>query len=204
MTAKYQLFRKPGAGLKEKSKGLLYPRIVPGRTIRLEEISSNISAKSTFSPGDIVGVWESIKNEIWEALKKGYRVDLEGLGSFYPLLRCREVDNPKEIRAESIQFSKVAYTPAQELHKHLRYMELERAGNSPEGQHWNATQRQERIIEYLHRHATLISSVCSHLNSCSRDTAQKDLKALFEAGRIVRQGGKYVSIYSLNRGEEAP
>ncbi|MCC8144213.1 MAG: HU family DNA-binding protein [Tannerellaceae bacterium] len=134
MAAKYQLFRNPRSLLKENREELLYPRIVRNRIIRLEEIANRISASSSFTPGDVLGVWEALKGEILNALEEGNRVELEGLGGFYPVLKCRDVTDPKEIRAESIRFSKVAFSPAPVLHRKLSTMQLERAEGYPKRQ----------------------------------------------------------------------
>ncbi|MCC8144212.1 MAG: hypothetical protein LUD02_13505 [Tannerellaceae bacterium] len=40
------------------------------------------------------------------------------------------------------------------------------------------------------------------LNGCSRDTSQRDLKALYKSGQLIRQGGPYVAIYALHRKED--
>ncbi len=201
MGARYQLFRNPRSVLKENREEKLYPRIVRSRIVRLDEMSKRIADCTSFTTSDVKGVWEALRNEIVSELTEGNRVDLEGLGSFFVVLQCREIESPKEIRAESILFSKVAFSPAKKLHRNLRGMELVRAEDYPKRAAYTAGERMERIIGYLHLHPTITSAVCMSLNGCSRDMAQRDLKALYETGRLTRYGGKHVAVYSLKQEE---
>ncbi|MCD7978302.1 MAG: HU family DNA-binding protein [Tannerellaceae bacterium] len=126
MAAKYQLFPHTRSTLREGREKNLYPRIVRSRKVNLEEMSEHISASSTFTTSDVIGVWQALKREILEELQDGNRVELDGIGDFYVILKCRDITDPKEIRAESIRFSKVAFSPSKEIHRQLRTMRLER------------------------------------------------------------------------------
>ncbi|MCC8095340.1 MAG: HU family DNA-binding protein [Tannerellaceae bacterium] len=177
---------------------MLYPRIVRSRTVTLEEISKNIAAASTFTTADVQGVWTAIQSEITRQLKDGNQIELDGLGHFSVILKCRDITDPKEIRAESIQFSKVSFLPSKKLHRNLRGMSVERDENRVHAPIDSPEERQLRILSFLHENREITSSVCMRLNACSRHTAQKDLQSLRESGQLICYGGPYVSIYVLN------
>ncbi|MCD7977920.1 MAG: HU family DNA-binding protein [Tannerellaceae bacterium] len=198
MTAKYQLFKNPRSLLKENREYTLYPRIVRSRKVTMEEISKNIADRSTFTTADVLGVWTAIESEILWQLKDGNQIELDGLGHFSVILKCRDITDPKEIRAESIQFSKVSFLPAKKLHEKLKGMPVERDESRAPLPVASPEERQQRILSFLRENREITSSVCMRLNACSRHTAQKDLKWLAESGQILCYGGPNVSIYLLN------
>ena len=54
MTAQYGLFRNP-PHKGEKESDILHARIIPGRTIRIDRVTREISECTSFSPGDVKG-----------------------------------------------------------------------------------------------------------------------------------------------------
>ena len=110
MPAKYLFYKNPHSpGQKEEEEGVLHARIVEGQVLRFEKLCERIADRSSFNEGEVKGMMSLFKEELVRSLKDGDPVEIEGIGLFYPTAKCPPIRNPKEIRAESIHFSKVAF-----------------------------------------------------------------------------------------------
>lgn len=197
MPAKYLFYKNPHAPAQGEDDGVLHARVVDGEVLRFDQLCEIIASRSTFNRGEVKGIMILFKEELARALKEGDSVELDGVGTFSVTAKCPPVHSPKEIRAESIRFSKVVFRACKELKKEMDTMSFERATDYRKKVPYTAGQRQERILAYLSDQGGLSSSDCMRLNACSRYIAQLDLKALREAGRIIRLGGPRVALYVL-------
>lgn len=203
MPAKYLFYKNPHASLQsEESEGALHARIVRGQVVRFDKLCEMIADRSTFSEGEVKGLMTLFKDELVFALKQGDAVEVEGIGLFYPTAKCPPIRDPKEIRAESIRFSKVVFRACKELKQEMSTMKFERAEDYRKKEPYTPVQRQERILRYLSSHRGITSSDCMGLNVCSRYIAQQDLKQLRGEGRIVRLGGPKAAVYVLPEKKE--
>ena len=77
MTAQYGLFRNP-PHKGEKESDILHARIIPGRTIRIDRVTREISECTSFSPGDVKGLLQALpmySYRIWKmAMKLNWKV----------------------------------------------------------------------------------------------------------------------------------
>lgn len=77
MTAQYGLFKNP-PHKGEKESDILHARIIPGRTIRIDRITREISECTSFSPGDVKGLLQALQMcsyHIWKtAMKSNWKV----------------------------------------------------------------------------------------------------------------------------------
>lgn len=198
MAAKYQFFKNPPS--KEQAAGegaILHPRIVESDVIRFEKLCERIASRSTFSAGEVMGIMALFKEELVNALSDGDQVEVEGIGSFSTVIRCAPIRNPKEIRAESIHFSRVIFKACKEMRKEMSVMRFERAPGYQAQETYTTDQRQGRILWYLQNNPGIQSSTCMRLNGCSRYVAQADLKAMMQSAKIRRLGGPKVAVYVL-------
>ena len=146
MPAKYLFYKNPHSpGQKEEEEGVLHARIVEGQVLRFEKLCERIADRSSFNEGEVKGMMSLFKEELVRSLKDGDPVEIEGIGLFYPTAKCPPIRNPKEIRAESIHFSKVAFRACKELKKEMSSMHFERATDYRKPDAYTPEQRQERI-----------------------------------------------------------
>lgn len=202
MPAKYLFYKNPHAPEQEGEEGVLHPRVVEGRVFRFEKLCERIADRSSFNVGEVKGVMALFKEELIGSLKEGNPVEIDGIGSFYVTAKCPPIRNPKEIRAESIHFSKVVFRACKELKREMSLMHFERATDYRKPDAYTAEQRRERILRYLSSHRDISSSDCMGLNVCSRYLAQGDLQLLRKQGQIVRLGGPKVAVYVLQEKED--
>lgn len=202
MTARYQFFKTPHSLLNGDKEPSLHARVVESRVVTLDDLCRKITGDSSFTPGDVKGVMTMFAEELSRTLANGDTLEIEGVGSFGVSLHCPPVQNPKEIRAESIQFSRVVFKASQQLKDRLQSMSFVRASNFRPLDAYSKEERTRRIFAYLERESYITSSYCMGLNRCSRYRAQADLKELCEAGKVDRQGGRMAAVYVLPKNQQ--
>lgn len=196
MTAQYGLFRNPPRK-GEKEEPVLHARIIPGRTIRIDRITTDISQCTSFSPGDVKGLLQAFADVLVLYLEDGDEVELEGLGHFSVSLQCPKITNPRAVRAEDISFKSVNFRCSKKITERLRVMHVERKPGSSKPGTYNSEERKKRILQFLQEHSNIMSSDCMGLNECSRYMALKDIKELIAEKKIVKQGFRKVAVYVL-------
>ena len=196
MTAQYGLFRNP-PHKGEKESDLLHARIIPGRTIRIDRVTREISECTSFSPGDVKGLLQAFADVLVSYLEDGDEVELEGLGHFSVSLKCPKITNPRQVRAEDISFKSVNFRCSKEITERLRSMKVERKPGSSKPVKYTVEERKEKILKYLGKHETVMSSECMGINECTRYLALKDLKELIAEKKIVKEGYRKVVVYML-------
>lgn len=198
MTAKYQFYKNPRLKEQEGEEGaVLHARIVEGRTVRFDKLCDRIAGRSSFNVGEVMGIMNLFKEEMIRSLMEGDKVEVAGIGCFSATAQCPPIQNAKEIRAESIHFSKVVFRAAKELKKELSVMRFERAADYRKADPYTAQERRERILCFLQNKREMRSSECMGLNRCSRYVAQMDLKYLYDNKLVSRLGGPKVAVYVL-------
>lgn len=204
MAAMYQFFENPPSDKTEEKgeEAVLHARLVNCKTVDSKELCERISVRSTFQEGEVAGIMSLFRSELLSALKNGDKVELEGVGTFAATLKCPPVHHPKEIRAESIHFSRVVFTASKELRRDMSLMKVERAADKWKKGEYTPEQRRKRILSYLQNHTGIQSSDCMGLNGCTRYMAQADLKYLSDKGLIDCFGGRKVAVYVLSAKKE--
>lgn len=196
MTAQYGLFRNP-PHKGEKESDILHARIIPGRTIRIDRITNDISQCTSFSPGDVKGLLQAFADVLVMYLEDGDEVDLEGLGHFSVSLKCPKITTPRQVRAEEISFKSVNFRCSKEITDRLTVMRVERKPGSSKPVKYTAEDRKARIIQHFEKHDTIMSSDCMGINECTRYLALKDLKELMDEKKIVKEGYRKIAVYML-------
>lgn len=196
MTAQYGLFRNP-PHKGEKESDILHARIIPGRTIRIDRITNDISQCTSFSPGDVKGLLQAFADVLVMYLEDGDEVDLEGLGHFSVSLKCPKITTPRQVRAEEISFKSVNFRCSKEITDRLTVMRVERKPGSSKPVKYTAEERKARIIQHFEKHDTIMSSDCMGINECTRYLALKDLKELMDEKKIVKEGYRKIAVYML-------
>lgn len=196
MTAQYGLFRNP-PHKGEKESNILHARIIPGRTIRIDRVTREISECTSFSPGDVKGLLQAFADVLVSYLEDGDEVELEGLGHFSVSLKCPKITSPRQVRAEDINFKSVNFRCSKEITERLRSMKVERKPGSSKPVKYTVEERKEKILKYLGKHETVMSSECMGINECTRYLALKDLKELIAEKKIVKEGYRKVVVYML-------
>lgn len=112
----------------EKKKSGYYPQVIRSGTVNLEEMATIIAKGKRLQAFEIKSTLELLIACIEDELLDGNSVCLDGFGTFSLTAQCvRRVENPKEIRAESVEVKRVTFTPSLPLRKRLKNAKFIRA-----------------------------------------------------------------------------
>ena len=104
---------------KEGKKEQFYPRVANRRKETLRDIGERISAMSTFSRSDVVGVLEAFTDLIPSLLKDNASIELGDLGTFSLHISGEGADSEKEVTRHRIKEGKIAFLPGKRLKEEI-------------------------------------------------------------------------------------
>lgn len=184
MSIEYDLFANPPkAG---ETKPTLHARAINIQTVDTNELAKMIEGMSTFTSADIKGAIKAVSERLFFCLSNSQSVHLDGIGTFSVTLKCRPVENKKDIRSASIAFKNVEFRADPELKKRFRGARIERREGTSEKKAYNDDIRQKRILWYIKNYGTINQTVAADLNQCTRQKAKKDLEQLIEDNQIQK------------------
>ena len=129
MSIKYKMIHRGDyLNPEEKKKTGYYPQVIRSKTVSLEEMAPTIAKGKRLQAFEIKSTLELLMACIEDELLDGNSVCLDGFGTFSLTAQCvRRVENPKEIRAESVEVKRVTFTPSLPLRKRLKNAKFIRA-----------------------------------------------------------------------------
>ena len=122
MSIKYKMIHRGDyLNPEEKKKSGYYPQVIRSGTVNLEEMATTIAKGKRLQAFEIKSTLELLMACIEDELLDGKSVCLDGFGTFSLTAQSvRRVENPKEIRAESVEVKRVTLTPSLPLRKQLK------------------------------------------------------------------------------------
>ena len=102
-----------------KKKGY-YPTVVRKNTIGIKELSKRAAIHCNLNPYEMEMAIKTTLEAIQKELQESNHVCLEGFGTFSLKAESRNVENPDELRAESIFVKKVSFKCSPILIKEMR------------------------------------------------------------------------------------
>ena len=189
MTAKYKLVRNPNPDPSRDSQSLpLHPRLISCGTISSKELFEVAKERSSFSPADMKGVLQLLKDVISDYLMAGYHVELDGIGTFSVSLEGNAPILNNKIRSESIRFKSVNFRASNELKDRLKTMvvskELEKENDRSS---FSAEECKLQALSYLETSPFLTQNEYMRICKCSRSKASIDLGNFVKEGWLSRK-----------------
>lgn len=128
MAIKYKMIHRGDyLNPEDKKKTGFYPQVVRNNTMTIDQLSERISRGKRMNSIEIKATIQLMMACIEEELLSGNSVCLEGFGTFALTAACiKKVDNPADVRAESIVVKRVAFTPSKPLKIRLKVARFER------------------------------------------------------------------------------
>lgn len=112
----------------EKKKSGYYPQIIRSKTVNLEEMATTIAKGKRLQAFEIKGTLELLMACIEDELLNGNNVCLDGFGTFALSATCsKHVENPNDVRAESIAIKRVTFKPSKPLIKRMKEAKFKRS-----------------------------------------------------------------------------
>lgn len=194
MSAEYDFYKNPiPKGSNRKPR--LHARIVPNGTITTEMLSEEIHDACSLTTGDVEATINMLGKMIVRNLKKGKRIHIKGLGYFEMTLQCPPVKDPKEIRAESIQFKSLAFRPEVALKKELSTTRFVRATIKRHSKERSANKIDELLTQYFTKHDYITRQEFQQFCGFTKGTANRRLSELIKAKKLKKEGLYRFPIY---------
>ncbi|MDR2847677.1 MAG: HU family DNA-binding protein [Bacteroidales bacterium] len=128
MSIKYKLVRREDYLNPEgKKKGGYYPQVVRKATLDLQSLSKRAADGTTFNAMEVEVALRMAMKQIEEELLNSNHVCLDGFGTFSLSAESRRVENPDDIRAESIAVKRVVFVPSKILMQRIKKAKFKRA-----------------------------------------------------------------------------
>lgn len=115
----------------EKKSGY-FPKVVRQKTINLKELAVKASKGTTINSFEIEAAMQMVIEIIKRELLDSNHVCLNGFGTFSLSAESRIVENPNELRAESISIKRVVFVSSRTLMKDIRkakFVRLKKSDN---------------------------------------------------------------------------
>ena len=102
-------------------------------TLELEDIAKEISQRSIAKESAVIAVLKELSILMKHNLVDGYNIKFEGIGTFGVAITSEGFDNPEDITARDVEYSKVTYRPDSDLVRLLKGMKYTKEPPTPKG-----------------------------------------------------------------------
>lgn len=193
MSASYDFFPTPQP--KGSNKVRYHARLVVNRHVSTETIIKQIASRCSLKEGDLAGALIELVKSIKSELMEGNTVQVKGLGSFRISAKSPAVRTPNEIRAESIKFGGIVYTPDKELQHALKVTRFKRVAETHRSQTWSEIEIDGLLADYFKDHSYITTRSMCALCGLRKATALRRLQARVAEGRLTHPGYKRAPFY---------
>ncbi len=114
------IFRGDYLNPNDKKKTGFYPQVVRKRTVSIKDLAEKMSKGKKMGAIEAEVNIKALLACIESELLEGNHVCLNDFGTFSLTAQCRDVNNPDEVRAESISVKRIVFTPSKGLKQNMR------------------------------------------------------------------------------------
>ena len=186
MAAKYDFFPTPLR--KDETEVKYHARLVTDGKLTTKDIARKIASRCTIRESDVVGMFVALEDILTQSLGEGKIVQLDGIGSFRISAKSPTVTDKHEIRAESIAFKNIVYTPEKKLLRKLSATRFERVKYSHCSAELSGEEIDALLTEYFKQHEYITTKAMQMLCGLSYATALRRLQERVKAGRLRHPG----------------
>lgn len=175
-----------------------HPRVVTKGTVSLKEIVEAVSARCTLSAADLHAAVTAIEQVVSENLASGFRVRLDGLGSFSLTLASPDIEDPTKARAQNVTVKSVAFSPEKSFVAHSQARGFERSVEKPHSAEISMEEIKALVSEYLAENDFVRRADLERILGLTKSTAQRVVKTLANTGFLRNiSGDAHHPLYAL-------
>ena len=186
----YNLKKKPALTTKEGETETMYADIVYSGTIPAERLIRGVAKRTGFKEGVIEGILMELKDDVFQYLGEGYRVELGEFGFFSAKVKAsRLVANKNDIRSESVAFNGVNFRASKSMRVGIRGdLERRKCVDFNTSRKWGRDNLKKLVLQYIGEHGFITRATYTQLTGRLKNTALDDLKSFAAEGIIKREG----------------
>lgn len=185
-----------------KTQGKLRARAVSSGTISTDKLAKWIQQRSGISAAEAKGFILMLTDCVLDFLVDGYHVEVGDLGYFSVSLTSRLVDKRNEIRAESIEFSRLNFKPTARVRNVLVHAEKQLISpkqRQPGKKYKSREERAEILRKRLEKQPCISRAEYARVLFVKKDTAINDLNTFIEEGWLCKYGTGKTVVYLLTK-----
>lgn len=186
MAAEYEFFLTPQR--KDSDKVCYHARMVVKETVTNKELVRKVSKRCVVKEGGVVAVLDELVHVIREELAEGNSVHIDGLGSFRISAHSPAVRSRDELRAESIKFRNIIYTPEKRLRKLLRGVKFRKTTSAHVSSNIDEAEIDRRLTEHFKQNSYISTREMQALCLLTHATALRRLKERVKNGTLTHPG----------------
>lgn len=113
-------------GLAQQQKPRYFPVLTGRRVADIHMVSKKVSARTSLTSADIVGVVEALTTIIPQLLEDGYNVKLDNLGTFSVHAKSEGKEDPGKVTVKDIKELKMSFLPSKRMKKRLQTLRVKK------------------------------------------------------------------------------
>lgn len=195
MAILFEWYETPVPG-DEKDKNTIHARITLNGKVGTDELRRKIQQRSSLTETDVSAVLDALSHVMGEELAEGRQVHLDGIGYFYPTLKCEKgITKDTKRKNEKVKLKGIKFRADQGLKNEIGHVKLKNFVHGGHSKKLSELEVDMRLKEYFATHQLMTRTDFQHLCGFMRSKALQHLKRLREEGKIENIGRLTQPIY---------
>lgn len=175
-----------------------HARIVANGKTETSELRASIQRSCSLSEVDVSAVLDALSTVLGEELCQGRQVHLDGIGYFYPTLKCtEEITASTPRRNTKVRLKGIRFLPDKKLKCSIGAVKLEHHKQTRHSEKLSNEEIDIRLKEYFSKHQVMTRRDFQKFCDVKLTLAHKHLRRLLEEGKIKNIGLNTHPIYVL-------
>ena len=190
--------RRPDQNESEEAEERLFAQAIIRQQCTTEDLCRDISDRSSFSTGDIMGLMTAMEELIFEYLASGYSFRLGSIGTFSAKVKSRGVSDKKEIRSGSVQAVDINFRSTPQAKRRMRSMSVKRGPSF--GQSRPKADEEERYrlaVGHIRHRGYIRIAEYGVLSGLLKHSATRGLNRWVQEGKLATRGLRSHKVYVL-------
>ena len=180
----------------EEDKKKLHARIASNGRVGTDEIRNDIQYRCSLTETDVSAVLNALSHSLGEQLRQGRQVHLDGIGYFYPTLKCTEEVTPDTKRKNTkVQLKGIKFRADKALRNEIGNVELKNNKHVGHSAKLSDVEIDMKLKEYFAGHTMMTRSDFQGVCGLMKSTAKAHLRRLKSEGKIKNIGIPTQPIY---------
>jgi predicted histone-like DNA-binding protein len=193
MAINFEWYDTPVPSSEKENERKLHARITINGSFSAKQVREEIQYATSLTEGDVTAALAALSRVLARQLADGKQVHLEGIGYFYPTLKCKgtvTADMNLRQRNRQVQFKGIKFRADQTLKNDLGFVRLHHYRHDGHSDKLSDVEIDLRLHKYFATHKVMtrihMQSACGFMPW----KAKKELHRLVEEGKL-RNIGRY-------------